>query len=56
VAGATEGPASDRRMAQFPWPLDCPATTTHVKSAYGVRKRTGHPTLDMRRAGLCSHP
>jgi hypothetical protein len=30
---------ADPRLAPSPWPLDCPATTTHVKSAYGVRKR-----------------
>ena len=33
--------ASDRRLAPSPWPLDCPATTTHVKSAsrpYGIEQ------------------
>lgn len=28
--------ASDPRLAPSPWPLNCPATTTHVKRAYGV--------------------
>jgi hypothetical protein len=37
--------ASDRLLALSPSPLDCLATTTHVKSAFGVRKRIGHARL-----------